>query len=178
MHGNLSTVFETIMHAEGGERFVNHPQDPGGATKWGVSLRLARRLGLDLDQDGDVDADDIRLIDEATACDVFERVFWRSARADDLPAGLDLAVTDAAFHHGEDTARRLLQRAAGVRVDGILGPISLRACAADPAEVLRRLGGVRGVHMSRLDGWVTFGEGWISRLVDVHAVAKGLVSLP
>lgn len=178
MNYNLSKAFRTSMEVEGQGLFVAHPQDPGGATKWGVSLRLARRLGLDLDHDGDVDADDIRLIDEAAARDVFERVFWRGVRGDELPAGLDLAAADAAFHHGEGAARCLLQRAAGVRVDGILGPISLRACAADPVEVLRRLAGVRGVHMSKLDGWATFGEGWISRLVDVHAVAKGLVSLP
>lgn len=176
MRDNLMTAFTTTMAVEGGSRYVDHPDDPGGATKWGVSLRLARAMGLDLDGDGDVDADDIRMISEGVALRVFEQVFWSAVRGDDLPAGLDLATADAAFHHGDLAARRLLQRAAGVRADGIIGPVTLAACAADPAEVLRRLGGLRGVHMAGLSGWTTFGAGWISRLIDVHAAAMRVMS--
>ncbi|MEN2980971.1 glycosyl hydrolase 108 family protein [Tistrella bauzanensis] len=174
MEQNLATAFRVTMAVEGGQRFVDHPSDPGGATKWGVSLRLARRLGLDLDGDGDVDVDDIRLISEPVAQRVFDQVFWQAVRADDLPAGLDLATADAAFHHGDLAARRLVQRAAGVTADGIIGPITLKACHADRMEVLRRLGGVRLVYMSTLPGWGTFGEGWGSRVVDVHAAAQDL----
>jgi lysozyme family protein len=36
------------------------PDDPGGATKHGVTIHTMRRLGLDLDGDGDVDTGDVR----------------------------------------------------------------------------------------------------------------------
>jgi lysozyme family protein len=42
-----------IVAREGG--FVDDPDDPGGATKHGVTIHTMRRLGLDLDGDGDVD---------------------------------------------------------------------------------------------------------------------------
>ena len=39
---------EAIVAREGG--FVNDPDDPGGATQYGVTLQTLRRLGLDLTQ--------------------------------------------------------------------------------------------------------------------------------
>ena len=42
-----------IVAREGG--YVNDPDDPGGATNFGVTIHTMRRLGLDLDGDGDID---------------------------------------------------------------------------------------------------------------------------
>ena len=39
-----------IVAREGG--FVDDPDDPGGATKYGVTIHTMRRLGLDLSGDG------------------------------------------------------------------------------------------------------------------------------
>ncbi|MBV6637036.1 MAG: peptidoglycan-binding protein, partial [Mameliella sp.] len=47
-----------IVAREGG--YVNDPDDPGGATKYGVTIHTMRALGLDLDGDGDVDASDVK----------------------------------------------------------------------------------------------------------------------
>jgi len=47
-------IAEEIVAREGG--YVNDPDDPGGATKYGVTIGTMRRLGLDLTGDGRVDA--------------------------------------------------------------------------------------------------------------------------
>ncbi|MGB0914031.1 MAG: glycosyl hydrolase 108 family protein, partial [Phaeobacter italicus] len=43
---DIKAIAEDIITREGG--YVDDPDDPGGATKYGVTLATMRRLGLDL----------------------------------------------------------------------------------------------------------------------------------
>ena len=43
------TIAKEIVAREGG--FVDDPDDPGGATNWGVTIGTLRRLGIDLDRE-------------------------------------------------------------------------------------------------------------------------------
>ena len=120
------------MH-EGG--FVNHPSDPGGATNWGVSLRYLRGvdaslfagLDLDFDDDGDVDADDIRAMPWETAQEIYHKGWWLKYGYDRLLPPMDVKVFDTAVNMGPRQAHRLLQQScnelgASLVVDGVLGP--------------------------------------------------------
>lgn len=49
---SVRQIADEIIAREGG--YVNDPDDPGGATKHGVTIHTLRRLGLDLDGDGAV----------------------------------------------------------------------------------------------------------------------------
>ena len=117
----------TLSH-EGG--FVDHPSDPGGATKYGISLRFLQDLGVDIDRDGDVDADDIRdlTIDQAKML-YFQR-FWSRYNYGSFPSHEVAAkVFDLSVNMGPRQAHKLLQRAmracgAHLEDDGILGPIT------------------------------------------------------
>lgn len=40
---------KVILKHEGG--YVDHPNDPGGATKYGISLRFLQKNGIDLNLD-------------------------------------------------------------------------------------------------------------------------------
>src|SRR3990172_6283331 len=135
-----------VLESEGG--FVDDLADPGGATKHGVSLRAVRHLdadgvaGLDfdLDLDGDVDADDIRLITLAQAEEFYRVHYWTPARCDVLPWPVSLVAFDAAVNQGVSTAARVLQRAVGADVDGVIGPKTLaRLAAAAPSSVARSM---------------------------------------
>ena len=57
-----------IVAREGG--FVEDPDDPGGATKYGVTIHTLRRLGLDVTGDGQVDGADVRRLTQAQAVDL------------------------------------------------------------------------------------------------------------
>ena len=64
---------------EGGEKFTDDPLDRGGATRWGVSLRFAEGTNdlalFDLDKDGKITKNDIKLLDKDTAYKVYKKYF-------------------------------------------------------------------------------------------------------
>jgi lysozyme family protein len=68
------SIFEKcwpVIKQHEGTRFTNYAWDPGAATKFGITLRTARAylgiLDFDVDVNGVVDEDDIRLMDEPRA---------------------------------------------------------------------------------------------------------------
>lgn len=156
-----------VLFKEGG--FNDIAADRGGATNHGISLRFARSLGrvLDLDHDGDVDADDIRRITPEKAAEIYQASFWGPARCDAMPAPIDLIHFDAAVNCGVGAAALLLQRAVGATPDGRIGPKTLSALARMPLEAAaRELLARRMLHHAQLapEQVRVFGLGWMRRL--------------
>jgi len=129
---DVRRLAEEIVGREGG--FVNDPDDPGGATNFGVTIHTMRRLGLDLTGDGRVDAADVRALTRAQAVDIFIRHYFHQPRIDLLPAVLHPSVFDMYVNAGANAVRilqRLLNRMdQPVTVDGVIGPQTARAAAA------------------------------------------------
>lgn len=170
-------AFAIVHGHEGG--FVDHPRDPGGATNHGVSLRYARSKGLlfDLDRDGDVDADDIRLITPAQAMAAFWSDFWRPCRCDELAPDLAVLVYDAAVNSGAPQAIRWLQRAVGVREDGIIGPLTMARIDNAPTPLIaHRFHWTRATALTELPTWPTFGRGWARRLAALPYQAQAILA--
>jgi lysozyme family protein len=164
-----------VLKHEGG--FVDHPDDPGGATNHGVSLRYARTLGsmMDLDRDGDVDRADILLVTPAKAAMVYRRWFWADVRGDELPPGIDLAVFDFAVNSGAPRAIRALQRAVGAQPDGFIGPATMgavRLAAPNSKAVIEAICNDRLDFLRGLRTWPVFGRGWGRRVEDIRARAR------
>lgn len=183
---NVNQIAETIVDREGG--YVNDPDDPGGATKHGVTIHTLRRLGLDLDQDGDVDAQDVRQIDRALAVQIFVDHYFERPKIADLPAPLHATVFDMYVNSGANAVKilqRLLQdMRISVTVDGAIGPQTIAATGqaigaapdhlVDAYGIARRnyyyaLGDARPAsrkYARRLDGgkggWITRAEEFIS----------------
>ena len=129
---SVRAIAEEIVAREGG--YVNDPDDPGGATNYGVTIHTMRALGLDIDGDGDVDTDDVRALPRARAVDIFIDNYFRRARIDTLPEALQASVFDMQVNSGAN-AVRILQRLLGrmghrVSVDGRIGPKTAAAARA------------------------------------------------
>ena len=125
----VEEIARAIVAREGG--FVNDPDDPGGATNFGVTIHTLRRLGLDLNADGQVDARDVRKLTRAQAVEIFIRHYFERPQIGELPVPLHASVFDMYVNAGGN-AVRLLQRLLRdmgheVSVDGALGPQSLNA---------------------------------------------------
>jgi lysozyme family protein len=128
---DVRQMAEEIVAREGG--YVNDPDDPGGATKHGVTVHTMRRLGLDLTGDGTVNAEDVRRITEAQAVEIFLTHYFVKPRIAELPAALQPSVFDMYVNAGANAVRilqRLLrQMGEDVAVDGVIGPQTVAATA-------------------------------------------------
>jgi len=159
-----------VLAFEGG--YVDHPDDPGGATNLGITREtLARYRGRP------VSKAEVRALDADTARAIYRRFYWEALRCDDLPAGIDLAVFDGGVNQGPGRAARLLQRALNVGVDGIIGPVTLGAArSADPGGLLDEFMALRMRAYGRLARlFRTFGLGWSRRLMAAHSAAQALI---
>ncbi|WP_171129333.1 MULTISPECIES: holin-associated N-acetylmuramidase [unclassified Ruegeria] len=135
-------IAQDIVHREGG--FVDDPDDPGGATKYGVTIHTMRRLGLDLNGDGAVSRDDVQMLSRAQAVDIFIRHFFEKPRLALVPEHLQPSVFDMYVNAGGQAVRLLqsLLRQMGfdVVVDGVMGPQTGKAAkqAANPDPLALR----------------------------------------
>jgi lysozyme family protein len=124
-------AFDYLMYHEGG--YVNHPSDPGGETKFGISKRSYPKL-------------DIKNLTRDQARQIYFVDFWHRCKCEDIEdENIATKFFDLAVHTGIPQAVKLVQRAlraAGTEVieDGIIGPVTLSAInKADPTDLLSAL---------------------------------------
>lgn len=182
---NFETAYRYMKTHEWDMRrnFTNDPADPGGATMWGITLKAWKGDGSlpDLDGDGDVDADDLRLSNESMAKHFYASRYWIwSCINDDRLAA---KLFDLGVNMGVGTAVKYLQRALngmgrGLKVDGGLGPITAAgANAEDPAKLIENISALQAAHYSE---WVDanparekFRKGLLARAASVPELASG-----
>lgn len=147
---NFDAAFERLLAHEGG--LVDHPADPGGITRWGISKRAYPN-------------EDIRNLTVERAKEIYRRDYWGPAGCEALPPALRLDVFDMAVNSGVRASIRCLQRAAGVTADGVLGPHTLQVVNSQRPERIRaRFNGARLAFMADLPHWPSFGRGWARRI--------------
>lgn len=154
---NFATAFEKLLKHEGG--YVNHKDDRGGATRYGVTEAVAREVGY---------RGDMRELPLDLAQRIYKDRYWDAVQAEHLPADIRYAVFDAAVNSGVAQAAKWLQRACGVKDDGVIGPITIRAAnALHPEGLKRKMLAQRLRFMATLANWPAFGRGWANRISDL-----------
>lgn len=173
MKATLAAVMPQLRRHEGG--YSNHRQDPGGATMSGVtqgtydSWRASQGLA----------ARPVRQIGEDEVQAIYRHHYWAVVRGDELPAGVDYSVFDAAVNSGPARGAKWLQAALRLPQDGLIGPKTVAAAAiADPVALVNDICDVRLAFLKRLETWPIFGKGWNRRVAEVRKLAVELAAAP
>ena len=123
-----TNLIDAVIDREGG--YVDHPADPGGATRWGVTAATARRDGY---------TGDMRQLSRARAADIYRRLYWLRPRFDRVAVHAPLVAAelfDTGVNMGVTVAVGFLQRALNalnrgasdypdIALDGHIGPATI-----------------------------------------------------
>lgn len=141
-------IVRVLEHEQG---YVNHPNDPGRETKYGISKRSYPAL-------------DIKNLTKEQAIEIYRRDFWHPID-EGIPGQAVYQVLDSAVNHGMGNTRRFIQRAVGVADDGVIGPLTLATLrSADPNDFTLNFIAERLDFMTKLSIWPSFGRGWARRI--------------
>ena len=104
----FESAMKVVLKHEGGA--TNDKDDPGGATQWGISLRLLKQLNYDVDKDGDVDAEDVFKLTRTDADRIYLKHFWDKYNFDDI-SDLEIAIKlfDTCVNIGPTPTHRLIR---------------------------------------------------------------------
>lgn len=126
---SVDAIAAEIVRREGG--YINDPDDPGGATNFGVTIHTMRRLGVDLNGDGCVTAADVKKLTRDQAKDIFIKHYFERPKIHRLPKPVQSSVFDMYVNSGSNAVKilqRLLRKFGfDVSVDGQLGPQTIKA---------------------------------------------------
>ena len=178
----VQTLAAEIVAREGG--FVNDPDDPGGATNFGVTIHTLRRLR----PGAQVTVDDVRALTREQAIEIYVDHYFTRPRISELPEPLWPTVFDMYVNAGANAVRilqrLLVQMGLDVASDGVIGPQTIaaahRAYDMAPAHLVDAYGIARRDYYYRIadqrpasrkfarrrdggkGGWITRAEEFIS----------------
>jgi lysozyme family protein len=144
---------DIVLEHEGG--FVNNPNDRGGPTNRGVTIKTySEWLGRS------ATIDELRSLTYDEARDIYERLYLFGPRIDRIQEPLRTPLLDMSVNHGPKNAIKMLQRVLNalgfgpLDIDGTLGPQSVdaakRAIAKDARLVRNALVDERLAFYNRL----------------------------
>lgn len=161
MAAYLDRALAWIFRAEGG--FSDDPADPGGATNLGVTQAVYDEFRDSIR----APRQSVREITQEEARTIYTSRYWRLGRCGELPWPVCLVHFDSWVQHRPRAANRILQRSAGSKADGVIGPKTLsRVCLHSPQKLAEdmiwarlrlyvRIARSRPQSLKFLAGWVT-----------------------
>ena len=136
---DFNDAIPVVLRHEGG--FVDNPNDPGGATDFGISLRWLQSKGLLAELEAEDKTQDevmaIRSMTKEQAMGYYKAYFWDPPKYQNLNAqSIATKLFDSAVNMGASRAHKLLQGCLGLPQDGILGPKTFAEANAMSPSVL------------------------------------------
>lgn len=167
----INDLITEVMKAEGWDKYTNRPNDRGGPTKWGITLKAWSDW-----RQRDCTEDDVKAITEPQARDFYETMYVIKPRFNQLPERLIPLVVDCGVNHGQRRASKWVQLAVGARADGAIGPKTLKAvweCSSISTYLLVSASRIKlyGRLVTKDPSQAEFAWGWNNR------AAKFLVTL-
>lgn len=181
---DIEDLINEVIVREGG--YVNHPNDRGGPTNWGITQTVARAYGY---------AGNMQALPRPTAVAIYKALYWTRPGFDQLAAicpAIGHELFDTGINMGTTISGRFLQRALNVLnrrqndypdlvVDGACGEktrVALKGYVAvrgaSGGEVLRKaldaLQGARYIEIAESNpSQETFAYGWLANRIGVLA---------
>lgn len=138
-----------VLEHEGG--YVNHPADPGGETKYGITKRNYPNL-------------DIKSLTREQAIQIYFHDYWKAYMDQIHDYRIAAKLFDMSVNMGHSRANKIVQKAAGVEADGVIGPHTLEAInSANADELLKEI----------ISRQLEFYDGLVDRKPEMIAFLKG-----
>ncbi len=164
---SIETIIDSLVGREG--RFVNHPNDRGGATNWGITIKT-----LEDWRGAPVTVADVRNLSQEEAKEIYKVVYLVRPRIAEL---IDLKLRELVFDFGVNSgvgaAIKALQGVIGTVADGRIGDKTLQAAnyASQPQLVRIKLIAARMVHtgedITENPRQADFAAGWAKRQAEL-----------
>ena len=170
MNNNYEKALAHTLEFEG--LWSDNPADPGGATMKGITLAVYRVWK----RNPHITPEQLRVIPNEDVYNLYKQLYWDEINGDSLPSGIDYIVFDSAVNMGVGRAIKLIQEAAGVPSDGVLGAQSLAAIkAADQKELIAKFTQLKTDFYKSLKTFPIFGKGWLNRIDEVKVISEEMV---
>lgn len=165
MDANFEKCLDAVLQYEGG--YVNDPDDPGGVTNLGVTIKTwSGWVGHQ------ATVAEMKALTPEVVSPLYKLNYWDKVGCELWASGVDLMIFDVAVNMGPARAVRGLQRISGVKVDGTLGPATIAAAKAiEPTAMIEKAAALREQYYRSLKTFSKFGKGWLNRVANVKAEA-------
>lgn len=159
-----------LLEHEGG--YCNDAHDPGGPTKYGITINDYKMY---IKAKGT--ADDVKQLTIEQARDIYRRKYWDALSCHALPPGLDYAVFDYGVNSGIGRGGRVLRRLLGLpdTTYKVSEEVIAAAKKKDSKELIEEITQERLTFLKSLKTWKYFGRGWNNRVIQVRALALKMV---
>jgi len=177
----VDQIIQGIVKREGG--FVNHPNDRGGATKYGVTIKTLEDWRMD-----EVTIEDVKSLTIGEAFKIYRAKYFTKPRISLLPEEIHESMLDCSVHSGPSRAVKIMQNCIGFTgiatpiVDGKIGPMTITAAkmmlnmmgseTANSALIEQRRMFLEGI-MEADPTQEVFRKGWMNRLDHLEKSING-----
>lgn len=166
---NFATAIEKTLGHEGG--YVNHPEDKGGETNWGITAKVAKANGYD---------GKMKELPLSYAKAIYKKEYWDKLKLDLVNNQVIAEIAfDLAVNAGTDKAAKTLQEMINfmtkdnIAVDGKIGPVTIKRLneidtKAENEEAVLLFSTIQGEHyldcMRNREANEAFSLGWLRRM--------------
>jgi lysozyme family protein len=168
---NYDACLKRVFADEGG--YCNDAGDPGGPTKYGITIIDYRKYCKP-----DATANDVRNMTVDEAKRIYAQRYWAVTRGDAEPDGVDYAAFDYGVNSGVGRAGKVLRKLCDLPTnDWRVTPDVLAAVAKrDPKVLADAMWDERLRFLQSLGTWHLFGAGWGSRVRRGKAASRSMAS--
>ncbi len=167
----ITSLINDIITTEGG--YVDHPNDRGGPTKWGVTLKTLQAF-----RGKTCTKADVKALTKFDAASIYYFNYYVKPGINHLPKPIQKIMLDMAINSGPKNAIKLCQRVLSrlgylraEQIDGIIGSITEQAaflaCDTDLQQLLHALVDARVDFYLRIiqndPTQTVFKNGWLAR---------------